>query len=369
MSTLLALRNRSRFISQDGKDGSGGNRHGRSGKDLVIRVPAGTQVRRASRRGELLGDLSMDGQRLLVAQGGRGGRGNAAFASPTNRFPLLAQAGGPAEEVALWLELKVLADVGIVGAPNAGKSSLLAAATRARPKVADYPFTTLEPVIGICEHKGASAVLVDIPGLIEGAHEGAGLGHEFLRHAERARVLLHVIDGSLERGYRAWQEINGELEQFPGPLADKTQIVAINKIDIAGVGERAARLRLRLEREGATVLPVSAATGEGVSSLLDHVIDTVGRLKEDQASDSPASLPVVRPAPRERPTVRRVNGAYVVEMSSAARIAEMVDASSWPARNQLMKQLRRMGVMTALEREGVEPGDTVRVGKIEWKWS
>ena len=369
MGTLLTFRNRSVFAAKDGKAGAGGKRHGQAGEDLVIRVPVGTQVRLTGSPRNLLGDMSIDGQRLLVAHGGRGGRGNAGFASPTNRFPLLAQAGEPAEKASLKLELKILADVGIIGAPNAGKSSLLAAATRARPKIADYPFTTLEPVIGMCEHKGNSFVMVDIPGLIEGAHAGAGLGHEFLRHAERARVLLHVVDGSLEDGYGQWRTINQELERFEGPLAAKPQLVAINKMDVAEAQMRAPSLRRRLEEEGATVVEVSAVTGDGMPNVLDEVIAAIGELDEDRPAPVPEDLPVVRPAMREHPKVSRVNGTYVVDMSAAARIAEMIDQSNWQARNQFMRQLRRMGVVRALEREGIGPGDKVRVGKLEWEWS
>ena len=369
IGTLLTFRTRAVFAAKDGMAGAGGKKHGLAGENLTIRVPVGTQVRLTDSPRKLLGDMSCDGQRLLVAHGGRGGRGNAGFASPTNRFPRLAQAGEAAEEASLNLELKILADVGIIGAPNAGKSSLLAAATRARPKIADYPFTTLDPVIGMCEHKGHSFVMVDVPGLIEGAHAGAGLGHEFLRHAERARVLLHVVDGSLEDGYGQWRTVNQELERFEGPLAAKPQLVAINKIDVAEARERAPSLRLRLEEEGAAVVEVSAVTGDGMSTVLDKVIAALGELDEDLPAAVPEDLPVVRPTMREHPKVSRVNGTYVVDMSAAARIAEMIDQSNWQARNQFMRQLRRMGVVSALEREGIGPGDTVRVGKLEWEWS
>ena len=240
-------------MAQAGGHGGGARKRGRNGADLEVVVPVGTEVWTASGEPSRIADLSEAGETVFAARGGKGGRGNARFVSPTNRFPLLAEEGDAAEELDLRLELKLLADVGIVGAPNAGKSSLLAAVSAARPKVAGYPFTTLEPVLGVVEHRGASIVMVDIPGLIEGAHGGAGLGDDFLRHVERTRVLVHLVDGAGEDPVADYHRVRRELSLFHEDLADKPSIVGVNKIDIPEGMARCDAVRDQLMQDGAVV--------------------------------------------------------------------------------------------------------------------
>lgn len=367
VNTLRDLRYRRRFVAQDAGHGRGSLKHGRNGVDVEVVVPVGTEAWTDVGSPACVVDLRESGERVLVARGGRGGRGNARFTSPTNRFPLLAEEGEEGEAVVLRLELKLLADVGIIGAPNAGKSSLLAALSRARPKVADYPFTTLEPVLGVVEWGDESFVMVDIPGLVEGAHEGTGLGHEFLRHVERTRVLVHMVDASAENPASDYRQINEELSLFNADLARRPQIVALNKIDLPGVSDRLAVL----EAEGwdHETYAISAATHEGLHPLLDAVQRELSLQRALVPVREGTAVPVVRPAPRREPVgVGVKDGVFVVEAPGAARVAAMVDASDWNARMQFYAYLRRVGVVKALEGAGVAAGDVVRIGRFEWEW-
>jgi GTP-binding protein len=279
------------------------------------------------------------------------------------------------DEFDVRLELKLLADVGIIGAPNAGKSSLLSALTAARPKVADYPFTTLEAALGVVEHRGKDVVLVDIPGLIEGAHAGVGLGHDFLRHIERTRILVHVIDGSLDDPLEQYREINNELSLFDAELMDKSQIVALNKIDIPEVRERIDGLSSDLSEESGTeTLSISAAGREGLAELMDAVMKNLEieqTFSEQREVKSPENdLPVLRPRPRStRPLVRKdADGVFIVESADAIRIAAMVDVRKWEARIQFYRRLQHTGIDQALIDAGIMPGDSVRIGALEWEW-
>ena len=315
-------------------------------------------------------DLSLDGQTVVVASGGRGGRGNAAFATSTNQFPLLSERGEAGVSRTLRLELKLLADVGLVGAPNAGKSSLLAAISRARPKVAPYPFTTLEPALGVVEHKGKSFVAADVPGLVEGAHEGVGLGDDFLRHTERTRLLVHVVDGSADDPAGVRARVDRELRLFNEDLGRRPQIVALNKIDLGAVNARIPELMDALASDGTDVVPVSAASGRNINTLLDKVIESLDRL-EREAVEEPTQPrgDTLRPPPvREKAKVRVEAGGFVVDDSSISRIAAMVDSDNWDAKLQFHAHLKRMGVVRALEEAGVSHGDTVRIGDMEWEW-
>ena len=378
VGTLLKFRYRREFKASPGSNGSRAGKHGRNGDDVEITVPVGTQVWSDRRRGLLVADLTAHGQSVVVARGGRGGRGNARFATSTLRFPLLAEEGERGERAEFRLELKLLADVGIVGAPNAGKSSLLAAVTAARPKVASYPFTTLEPVLGVVADRGEEFVMVDIPGLIEGAHAGVGLGHDFLRHVERTRVLVHMVDGSDNDPALVMDRVAGELGKFAESLLERPRIVAVNKIDIPGARERVGLIRRRLSAEGIRVHGVSAATREGVDALMGDVLRTLQEEGERGSTGSPRTdpeeppqeeIPVLRPRPRrERVRVRRRDGAYVVDAPAAARVAGMVDAGDWNAMTQFHAYLRRVGVVRALEDAGAGPGDTVIVGRLEMEW-
>jgi len=284
--TLLDFKYKRHYRAERGRHGEGSKRSGRSGKDLEIKVPIGTVVKDAE-TGEVLGDLTEHGQRLVVAKGGRGGRGNAAFATPTRRAPDFAEPGQPGQERWIELELKLLADVGLVGFPNAGKSTFLSRISKARPEIADYPFTTLRPILGVAKVGDLSFVVADIPGLIEGAHQGKGLGHEFLRHVERTKLLLHLIDlASPEmEPEEAFEKINRELSLYSPELAKKPQIVVGTKIDALTDREKLENLKEFFREKGYPFFAVSAVTGEGVKELLNFVAEKLKELKEENAKE------------------------------------------------------------------------------------
>lgn len=288
VSTLLDFRARHTIRAQRGENGRGKCQHGKAGEDTILRLPVGTLVFDDA-TGELIADLTVHGQSELVAAGGRGGRGNARFATPTHQAPRRADPGTPGEQVDVRLELKLLADAGLIGLPNAGKSSLLARVSAARPKIADYPFTTLAPVLGVARWaEEKSFVLADIPGLIEGAHEGHGLGDRFLRHVERTAVLVHLLDASdrtADEAMRDFETINAELAAYSADLASRPQIVALSKMDLPTAKEHAADLRARLTRSGHEVFAISSATGEGCRELLTrigHAVEADRRARHDE---------------------------------------------------------------------------------------
>ncbi len=390
VNTLRGFRYRQRFAAQPGEPGQGGLRHGRNGRDTVVTVPVGTQIFIKGETDSLIADLDEDGQRVNVATGGSGGRGNAAFASSVNQFPMLAEAGEAATERALRLELKLIADVGLVGLPNAGKSSLLSAISRARPKVAPYPFTTVEPVLGVVEHRGAELVVVDIPGLIAGASRGVGLGHDFLRHVERASVLVHVIDTAAASPLEDADLIGEEMGEFDTRLIDKPRVVALNKVDIPEAAARLTSLVAGFRSRGLPAVGISAAGRTGLGQLLDVVAKMVaehGRVAprrqtlrkrlgmergveaEGSARDA-VETPVIRPAPLDTgPSVVVEDGVFIVCSEKAVRLAVMIDPASWPAKQQFYAQLRRMGIVRQMEALGISTGDTVRIGNTEWEWA
>jgi GTP-binding protein len=297
LTTLLDYRYQPFHRAKDGQNGMGADRNGAAAEDLVLKVPVGTMVKDAD-SSEVLSDLAKPGDRFLAARGGRGGLGNMNFATSTRRTPRFAQPGQPGEEHNLLLELKLLADVGLIGFPNAGKSTLISRVSRARPKIADYPFTTLVPNLGMVRYKdGGSFVMADIPGLVEGASEGAGLGHQFLRHVERCRVLIHLVDLSAQGEGRNplsdWKAINRELGHYSAKLAKKPQLLAANKIDLPFARDRLATFAGAMKRRGRQVFPISAATGEGVSELLDATAQLLS-----------AAEPVSREAQKARTDMR-----------------------------------------------------------------
>jgi len=275
-NTLLHFKRRVHFKAGRGQHGRGKNQTGRRGEDVIIEVPLGTVVRDAE-TGALLADLTEPGQRVCVARGGRGGRGNAAFATSTNQAPRLSEKGEPGEERWLHLELKLIADAGIIGMPNAGKSTLLAAVSAAKPKIADYPFTTLQPNLGVVAvDENTTFVLADLPGLIEGASQGMGLGHEFLRHVERTRLLIHLLNGAAPDPLADYEAINEELALFSPDLASKPQIVVLNKIDLPQAREIWPTVQAEMKRRGVEVMSISAVTGEGVKPLMRRVANLCG---------------------------------------------------------------------------------------------
>ncbi len=364
LNTLLEFHYRQRFVAERGGHGRGKKQHGRDGEDLYIRVPVGTVV--YDDAGHVLGDLIEPGQVLLVARGGRGGWGNARFATPTYQAPRIAQKGEPGEERWLRLELRLIADVGIIGYPNVGKSTLLAAVSRARPKIADYPFTTLSPNLGVVEVAGETMVFADIPGLIEGAHRGVGLGHAFLRHIERTRVLLHVVDGTSADPIGDFDRVNEELRLFDPALMKKPQIVAVNKMDLPAAQENWETVRAAFAARGLPVFPISAATRSGLEPLLRKVLEVV------RATPPPPPLepqPVVEPATDTFHVERDPDGAFRVSGTAVERLVAMTDLENPEALLYLERMLRRMGVYAALEAAGVKPGDTVRIGKAELEWA
>lgn len=274
LSTLLELRHRPHQKAEKGYNGQGKNRHGASGEDLIIKVPVGTVIIDAE-TGDQLADLTENGQRVVLLKGGRGGQGNARFATATHKTPRFAQPGEDGEERKLRLELKLMADVGLLGLPNAGKSSLITKLSAARPKIADYPFTTIKPSLGVVPYKNArSFVMADIPGIIEGAHEGAGLGYRFLKHLERSGILLHLVDISWmpERDPLAeFESVNRELAMFSPELAAKEQVVVITKLDLTQTRERLPEIENWFEQRGIPIFSLSSATGEGIAELLDEI--------------------------------------------------------------------------------------------------
>jgi len=299
-TTLNYFKRKMRFKAMSGKSGGKQKKHGAKGSDIEIKVPLGTMV--FLKEGEqemLLADLSQQGQKILVAKGGRGGLGNVHFATSRNQAPKTATKGEPGEEHCLALDLKLIADVGIMGYPNAGKSTLLAAVSKARPKVADYPFTTLEPVLGVVEVDMKTFVLAEIPGLVDGAHLGKGLGHEFLRHAERTKVLLHLIDGSSPSIIDNMNRLNTELALYKPEMAQKPQLVAVNKIDLPEVQARLPEIRRLFGSLGIKVFFVSAITEQGLPELRSEIISMLDRVGEEFAG-SEAPIAVFRPKPKVR---------------------------------------------------------------------
>jgi GTP-binding protein len=295
VTSLKSFRRKRYYKAARGRDGAGQKKHGKKGEDLVLSVPVGTVVSALGGDG-LIADLDRPGQPVVVTRGGRGGKGNAHFATPTNQAPQIAQPGEGGEELTLTLELKLIADVGLIGYPNAGKSTLLAAVTAARPKVAGYPFTTREPVLGMVEAGTKSFVLAEIPGLIKDAHLGKGLGHDFLRHIERTRVLIHLVDGSSESPADDLAQVNTELSLFDPALGKKPQLVAVNKIDLPDVEARRAGIAASFSAVGTSVFFVSAASGQGLDELMEETMKLLQSIP--QAGGVRVPEKVFRPRPR-----------------------------------------------------------------------
>jgi GTP-binding protein len=286
LNTLIDFRYTQHFRAPRGKGGAGANRTGAGGSDLVIEVPVGTQILADDEEGTLLADLTAVGQRVVLLKGGMGGRGNASYKSSTNRAPRQHQTGEAGEELWVWLRLKLLADVGLVGLPNAGKSTFLNSVSNASAKVGDYPFTTLRPQLGVVRHKGHEFVIADIPGLIEGAAEGAGVGDRFLGHVERTRLLLHLVDGSAEEPIESWSIVRGELDSYGAGLAEKREIIALTKADLLDDKKRGKVVKALEKESGAKVFPISAPLEEGVDPLLDAIIERLGSAAENDEPES-----------------------------------------------------------------------------------
>ncbi|MBR3953501.1 MAG: GTPase ObgE [Oscillospiraceae bacterium] len=368
ISSLIDFKYRKRYIAENGKNGSGSNMTGKSAPDLVIKVPVGTLIREAE-TGRILADIS-DKEPHIVAKGGKGGWGNQHFASPTRQIPKFAKPGFPGEEFEVTLELKLLADVGLVGFPNVGKSTLISVVSAAKPEIANYPFTTLTPVLGVVKmDAGSSFVMADIPGLIEGASEGIGLGHDFLRHVERCRLILHVVDISAmddRDPIDDYKQINYELEKFNPELAKRPQIVALNKAD-AAIEEMIDEFNEFAEENGFKTYLISAATGEGVQELINVVAAELAKLP-------PITRYEVEEPVREEITSKQEfkihieDGIYVVEAPWLMHALGFVDLDDYESLQYFQRVLRLSGIIDKLEEMGINEGDTVSILDIEFDY-
>lgn len=370
LNTLSLFRHTTKFKALDGKNGAKQNQTGSSAEDLVIQVPPGTIVY-DKKTGELIGDLVDEHQRLVVCKGGRGGRGNTRYATSVNQAPRIAERGEPGEARLLRLELKLIADIGIVGVPNAGKSTLLWAVTNARPKIAPYPFTTIEPNLGVAAlDEDTSLILADIPGLIEGAHQGVGLGYDFLRHIQRTRVLIHLLDGMAEDPLLDFAQINTELSLFDPNLAHKPQVIAFNKIDLPDVQERWPQIEAELKKRGYTAYSVSAVTGTNVRPLLYRAAQLLKEVESQPLEEVPAEeMPVYRPETDPRQfTIGREPGGWRVLGQAIERAAAMTYWEYDQSVRRFQRILQTLGIEEALREAGIQPGDTVYIGDYELEW-
>src|SRR5947209_11811269 len=380
-NTLIDYRYRHHFKADNGGDGARQKMHGAKGEDIVLTVPCGTIIRDADTH-EVLADLVESGQRVMVARGGRGGLGNVHFATATNRAPKEAQKGEPGEEHWLTLELRLIADVGLVGYPNAGKSTLLSVVSAAHPKIADYPFTTLSPNLGVVgvgdvrSGQGFSFVLADIPGLIEGAAQGVGLGHEFLRHIQRTRLLIQMLDGAAQDRdlWQDFQTINHELHEYDERLTNRPQIVVMNKLHLPEARERWPQFKAEVEAAGYTAFAISAAAHQGTDELMQYTAQRLQELQQEEAERAAVQAalemhgPVLRPQPEDALTVTKERGVYIVRGRRVERAVNMTDLESEDAMDRLQVTMEKMGVTKALEDAGVKVGDLVRFGKVELYW-
>jgi GTP-binding protein len=361
VSDLSLYKQRPRWSAEPGSDGAGGRKTGRGGADIVLDVPVGTVV--LDEEGVLVADLDRAGVDAVVAQGGIGGRGNVHFKSSTRRAPDYSEPGFKGDERPLVLDLKLIADIGLVGPPNAGKSSLLSSLTAARPKVADYPFTTLDPELGVADSPGGRIVIADIPGLIEGAARGAGLGLRFLRHVERTRVLVYVLDGSAPEPWADLETVRKEVDQFSPGLALRPFVVAINKLDL----EATRRLKTRNRRKG--VLFISALTGEGLPELMKAMVTALAVAPEVAAQGLP--LNKTRLKERAAPAglaIDKQPWGFAVSGDRVEYLVDRTDLESEGALARFQSELDRLGVNAALESAGVQPGDTVKISGIEFEY-
>ena len=367
----LKFRHKELFFADEGRRGAKQKMSGRSGEDLIIYVPPGTVIYEIEdgKDPALLGDLTQPEQRLTVCKGGRGGRGNTHYKSSINQVPRTAEKGEPTEEKRLKLELKLIADVGLIGVPNAGKSTLISALTNAKPKIASYPFTTLEPNLGVANiDEDTTLVIADIPGLIEGASQGIGLGHEFLRHVQRTRVLIHILDGLALDPLADYSQINTELSLFDKNLGTKPQIVALNKIDQPEVRERLPELEKELNKRGVKLMTISALARTNVRELL---LKAAGALAEAPSLEEiEAPMPVYRPEedPRNFTISREDDAGWRISGASIERAAAMTYWEHYESVRRFQKLLETLGIDEALREAGISEGDTVRVSEFELEW-
>ena len=359
------------FKAQSGSHGSSGRKVGKNGQDLILKVPLGTIVKYQlpEQEEEKICDIKTHKQQVIVAKGGNGGLGNPHFSSSTNQSPRLAQMGEEGEEVYVDMEMRTIADVGIIGYPNAGKSSLLTASSAAHPKIANYPFTTLEPMLGVVDTNNKSFIMAEIPGLIKDAHVGKGLGFEFLRHIVRTRVLIHLIDGNSEDPLKSMIDVNNELYMYDNTLLQKRQIIAVNKNDIESVRERQPEIEASFKEAGyENVVFISALTGEGVPDLMSKALALVQESLEEEPQDE-EELPVLHVVEKNtEPIIEKDGDVYVVRYPFLERMIYGSDITNPEVKRQIISVMTRPRMTKQLTRAGVEPGDKVRVGDFEWEW-
>jgi len=368
INTLRKFSGKVHHHAEDGGRGGTARRTGANGADAIIEVPLGTIIRDADTN-TLIADISQPGQRVVVLQGGKGGRGNVHFKSARNQAPTYAEGGDPAQQQWLKLELKLLADVGLVGMPNAGKSTLLSVISNAKPKIADYPFTTLTPNLGLVRYDYRDMVVADIPGLVEGAAQGAGLGHDFLRHIQRTRLLVHLVDGASDDPVMDFQQINTELFLFDERLSERPQLVAITKIDLPQAAERAPELEKTFQEMGYPTLSISAATQTNTQTLVGQLFQMLDELP-DEAPEviSEEEIPVYSLPPKAFVVEKLGDGRYIVR---GERIEKAVAKMYWwndAAVRRFQRVLAAMGITQALENAGVQVGDMVTIGDMELEW-
>ena len=373
MSTLIDLHHNPRQVAGNGGHGTGKQRDGADGADRIIKVPAGTIVRDYETQ-DILADLTVPDQTVIVARGGIGGKGNSRFKSSTFQAPRVAEKGEPGPEREISLEVKLIADVGLVGYPNAGKSTLLARTSAATPKIASYPFTTLIPNLGVVRiDREQNFVLADIPGLIEGAHKGSGLGHQFLRHIERTRMLIHVIDLSATDGrdpIKDYEQLNLELGHYNPILMDLPQLIALNKTDVPEAEANIAHVQAYFDKR--KVFPISAITGDGVDELMQQAYRSLQYLKTKARKETETTITfedVLPPEPRERFELNKTQKGFVVSGDEPRRAVVMTDMENEQALMLLFRKLKKMGVINALTRAGVKEGDTILIDEFEFTYS
>lgn len=373
MSTLIDLHHNPRQVAGNGGHGTGKQHDGADGADRIIKVPAGTIVRDYETQ-DILADLTVPDQTVIVARGGIGGKGNSRFKSSTFQAPRVAEKGEPGPEREISLEVKLIADVGLVGYPNAGKSTLLARTSAATPKIASYPFTTLIPNLGVVRiDREQNFVLADIPGLIEGAHKGSGLGHQFLRHIERTRMLIHVIDLSATDGrdpIEDYEQLNLELGHYNPILTDLPQLIALNKTDVPEAEANIALVQAYFDKR--KVFPISAITGDGVDELMHQAYRSLQYLKTKARKETETTITfedVLPPEPRERFELNKTQKGFVVSGDEPRRAVVMTDMENEQALVLLFRKLKKMGVINALTRAGVKEGDTILIDEFEFTYS
>lgn len=369
-NTLIDFRYKRKFVANNGVSGQTKNMHGQHAEHTYIKVPPGTLVKDAD-TGEVVADLTKVGQQAVIVKGGRGGRGNARFVNSVNRAPTFAENGAPGAERFLQLELKLLADVGLVGYPSVGKSSIISVVSAAKPEVAAYHFTTLTPVLGVVSlDEGHSFVLADIPGLIEGANEGIGLGHDFLRHIERTKVILHVLDVSGLEGrdpIEDYNKINNELKLYNEKLATRPQLIVANKMDLAEAQENLPRVAEYMKKLGHEIYPVSAATGEGLPELMRQTAKLL--LEHIEAPEETDDTIVYEAKQEEDFTIGRdIDGAYLIRGRGIERLVAMTNFDNDEGVRRFQQLFKRIGIENALKEKGVQEGNTVRIGEMEFEF-